>query len=177
MHWAAISKYLAVALLVLLSPELMGQQFLEQVTRNKVKTRKYNLGEEITYQLGSDPDRWYTGEILMIRQEDNGLLLGGQLVQVEDIIALRKPNVAMRVVTTFLVSSAFSSIIAIVFTPSVPTAEFVQWIWINAGVGVVALGANRIFLYKKVRIGNRHKLRLLDLDPLGWGNQEEGMVF
>jgi hypothetical protein len=177
MRWAATFKFMFLVLFGLLGPELMGQQFLEQITKNKVKTRKYNLGEEITYQLGSDPDRWYTGEILLIRQEENALLLGGQFVQVEDIIALRKPNVAMKVITTFLVSSAFSSIIAIVFTPSVPTAEFVQWIWINAGVGVAALAGNRIFLYKKVRIGNRHKLRLLDLDPQGWGNQEEEFVF
>ncbi len=170
MRVAGLIKYTTIVLFSCLFFQADGQQFLEQVTRNKVKTIKYSLGEEITYMLEGEPGRWYSGEILMINHGEDKILFGGQYVDIQEIIAIRKPNVVMGIVTIFFATSAFSSIIAIIFTPSVPTSEFIHWIWINAGVGVLAYGANRLFRHRKVRIGNRHKLRIIDLDPIGFDN-------
>ncbi len=150
-------------LVILVATEAEGQQVLEVVTFSKVKTKKYNLGAELTYELRDEPGRWYTGTLDGFDLDNNQVMIGLNTVAVDNIAAFRQKAILPSIVSKFMMLSGLSSIIAIVFTPGIPTAQFVNWIYINAGLIVAGFTMDRLWRYKKVRFGEKRMLRLLDL--------------
>lgn len=150
--------------LMLLIPALVsGQEVLEIVTFNKVKTRKIYPGEQLTYQTKEEPDRWYSGTLDRLDILNNKITVGLNTISIEDITAFREKAVIPGIVSKFMMISGLSSIIAIVFTPGIPTSQFVNWIYINAGVIIAGFTVDRVWRYKKIKFGNKRMLRLLDL--------------
>ena len=150
-------------LMLVVVSEAEAQQVLEIVTFSKVKTKKINLGSELTYELRDEPGRWYTGTLDGIDLDNNQVLIGLNSVPLENIAAFRQKAIVPSIVSKFMTLSGLSSIIAIVFTPGIPTAQFVNWIYINAGLIVAGFTMDRLWRYKKVRFGEKKMLRLLDL--------------
>lgn len=149
-------------LLLVIPMSVHGQQVLEIVTFRKVKTKKIYPGEQLTYQVREDPG-WYTGTLDRLDLINNRVTIGLNTVSIEDIVAFREKAVIPGIVSKFMMISGFSSILAIVFTPGIPTAQFVNWIYINAGIIVAGFTMDRLWKYKKVKFGHKRMLRLLDL--------------
>ena len=68
---------------------LFGQKVLQMEKSGSLKTKKFYLGDEITYSLRSEPKDFQTAEIREIIVNEQIVQLGPRLINIQDIAALR----------------------------------------------------------------------------------------
>ena len=61
-----------------------GQKVLQMEKRGKAKTKKFYIGDELTYQLEGDKE-WYTEVIQDILVEQNSILFPSRIISIDQI--------------------------------------------------------------------------------------------
>jgi len=133
--------------------------------RGKVKTKKYYLGEEITFQLKGSSD-WYTDVMIDIKVEEEIIVFSERFIKVGDIKTIKSyknarfANYTEKSLYSFGAGWLLFSLGGALVTDEplndltwkVPAA--------SAGLGYLI---KKLFYSRKYRIGKKRKLRLLDL--------------
>lgn len=140
----------------------VAQKFLQIERYGKAQTKKLYIGEDLSYRVKGDKT-WYEGTIQDILVEEKIVLFDQRYVRIEEIVMLRKrlrwPRPIGRQLYTFaggwLLFSAGGTLVG---------WDFGWDTVITAGVAA-ATGflIQKIFKYKKYKIGKRRRLRVLDL--------------
>lgn len=162
-------KYCLLAFLLLLSHSpLSAQKVLQLETYGKLKkTRKYYIGDEVTYQLKGD-DLWYTSVIERILEKEDIIVFKDRFIQLDQIRAiqsLHRRERARHFATTLNVFGVAWSVFALGGSIAVDDFSYRKG---DAITSATALGLGQlikwIFQSKKYRIGRKYRLRALDLD-------------
>lgn len=162
---------LALSILLLSSIFLtnsFGQKVLQMEKRGKVKTKKYYIGQELTYQLKGD-DYWYTERIQDILVNENSILFANRLIHIDNISKIksfRNRGWSKAISTSlFSFSGVFVSLSLIASaTTSWSTGTLV---WLFPAIAVPAgLLIRFLFKSKTYKLGKKRKLRLLDLNVI-----------
>lgn len=144
----------------------IGQQVLQIEKYGSPKTEKIYIGEPITYQLKGD-ERYITAFLEEVRPEDSLLLLGNRYVYVHEISSLRfdRPWAKAAGVSLFWFGIGWSGFAAV--GTALDGDPDTSYRWSDAAVTLTSLGLSfvipRLFRYKTVRLGERRRLRALDL--------------
>ena len=153
---------------------LSAQKVLQLEKSGKVKTQKFYIGDEITYQLAGD-DTWYTAAIVDINPEEGYLLMNGRLVRLMQIVALRSYKsrgwskavgrqllnfgvgwIGFGIADRLIFDDTRQASWSLILVPA-STAFALSWIIPKA------------FQHRTLKLGKRKRLRLLDLSPLPLG--------
>lgn len=145
---------------------LSAQKVLQLEKYGNPKTKKIHIGEVLTYRLAED-DHFTTAYLEDIRVEDGLLQMGEYYVKVDDIAELRYERgwakAAGPSLFWFGIGWSGFSFLGNTFDGDDTTNYSFQ----DAGVTLTSLGFSylipRIFKYKRIKIGKRKRLRLLDL--------------
>lgn len=154
--------YLLIVFILCSTLTTSAQKVLQMEKRGKIKTTKFQLGEELIFRLKGSKE-WYTDIMIDIKVEEKIIVFSERFVKVSDITTLKKYRRGARIAEGSLYSFGaswlgFSLLGTLDGVPlndlawKVPTA--------SAGLGFLI---GRIFRVKKYRIGKRRKLRVLDL--------------
>lgn len=154
---------LAMGLFVVPAP---GQKFLLIETWGSPKTKKIFKGAEISYQLKTD-DVWHTQTIADFIVDKNLIELEDRYVNINDIKALKFQRYFIQGVSTSLFWFGLGwSGFALVGTLTDGDPD-TNYRWSDAIVTGTAISSGwlmgQLLGSKKVKIGKRKKLRLLDL--------------
>lgn len=160
-------------LLLLVSGPIHAQKLLQIEKYGSPRTTKIFIGDPITYQLRG-AEGFHSGYIENIRIEDSLLVLADRYVKVYDIAALRYdrgwPRAAGK--SLFWFGAAWSGFAAAGF--AFDGDKETNYRWADAIVTLSSWGLSlaipRLFEHKTIRMGNRRRLRLLDLrmNPEDW---------
>lgn len=162
-------------ILLCLLPLLLSAQKVVQLEKyGQAKTKKFYIGDELTYQLAND-DYWRTSVISDINPEEGYLLMDGRLVYLNQIIALRsfKSRGWSRALgKQFLNFSGgwlvFGMADRFIFTG--PQRASWELILIPSAVALaLAWIVPKAFKHRNLKLGKRRRLRLLDLTPRPFG--------
>ena len=152
---------------------LWGQKFLQIEKSGSLRTQKIPVGEVLTYRL-EDDETWYTGEIVRLLPEDSIVLFHNRFVGVGQIKAFRYARRAPASLSQSLFWFGLGwSALAIVGTATDDVGKLgvPDYRWSDAAVTGTSVGTSwllpRLFKYRYVRFGQKKRLRILDLDPLG----------
>lgn len=143
-----------------------AQQMLSLEKYGKAKTKKIFSGASFSYQV-KNQEGWYDAVIEGFRMDQNVIVLGDRYVGVEDITALRYPREWPKAVSLSLYTFGVSwSGLALVgtLTDGDPNTNY-RWSDAIVSGTSLALGFafSRIGPFRKIRIGDRRKLRLVDV--------------
>jgi len=142
-----------------------AQKVLQMEKRGKIKTKKYYLGEEITFQLKGGSD-WYTDVMVDIKVEEEIIVFSERFVKVKDIKTIKSYKNAR------LVNSAEKGLYSfgtgwLLFSlgGALVTGEPLNDLTWKVPVASAGLGflIKKLFYTRKYRIGKRRRLRVLDL--------------
>ncbi len=157
-------------LLAFCTTATQAQRILQLEKRNSTKTIKFRMGDELTYRLAEDDD-WYTAFIEDIQPELGIVLLGNRLVEIESIVALRFdrswPKGLERQFYNFGLGWAVFATLDKFVLDLDALGEEPSWgfVLIPAAAFVVSgFIIGKVFEHKKVKIGKRRRLRLLDME-------------
>ena len=156
--------YIAIAL-VLSSAAVQAQKVLQIERYGSPKTKKYFIGDVLTYQL-KDDDTWYEGEIVDVNADDNIVVFHNRYARVEDIRAFRYDNPQKWSKPLGVNLIRFSG--GWVFYSLIDILDFGNpfgWSAVIVPVTSLTLGCllPKIFKYKVVKFGGRKRLRALNL--------------
>ncbi len=145
---------------------LQGQKFMQIETYGSPKTKKLFKGAEISYQL-KDQDTWHTQTIEDFLVDRNLLVLEDRYVNINDIAALKFQRGFVQGVSASLLWFGIGwSGFALVGTLTDGDPE-THYEWSDAIVTATAISSswlmNKLLGTRKVKIGKRKKLRMLDL--------------
>lgn len=146
--------------------DVSAQKIIQMEKANSLKTRKFQLGEELTFSLRSTPDQFITREIVDVYPDLGQVQFSSGLIPVGDIAAIRYPGsnrwakqVGLQMWIAAGLYVGYSVLDAAIYRRS-PTPE-------QYYIPVLALGTGAVFRFtipeKKHRIEGRRRLRLLDL--------------
>lgn len=145
---------------------LPAQKVLQIEKYGSPKTEKIQIGSVIDYRLTGE-EAFREGYIEDIRVEDSLIVFGDRYVNVHDIAELRFPRSWGKTVGTSLMifGGSWSGFALLGYaTDGNPETSYSGR---DAAVTVVAAGLGyalaKLVRYRKVRIGKRYRLRLLDL--------------
>ncbi|MEM9820601.1 MAG: hypothetical protein AAF985_05995 [Bacteroidota bacterium] len=145
-----------------------GQKVLQMEKYGKAKTKKYFIGDVLTYQLEGD-DLWYTEVIQDILVEEESLLFPSRLIPIDQIRKIKsfKNRRWSRALGTslFLFSGGFMglSLIAAATTSFTLGTNF----WLFPAIAVpLGFLVRWIFKSKTYKLGKKRKLRVLDLNVI-----------
>lgn len=161
-HWLLLGM-----LLTLVSMEdVTAQKLIQMEKANSLKTRKFHLGEELTFSLRSTPDQFLTREIVDVYPDLGQVQFSSGLIPVGDIAAIRYPGSnrwAKQVGLQLWIAAGLYvgySVLDVAIYQRSPTAE-------QYYIPVLALGTGAVFRFtipeRKHRIEGRRRLRLLDI--------------
>ena len=149
-----------------------GQKVLQMEKRGKAKTKKFYIGDELTYQLEGDKE-WYTEVIQDILVEQNSILFPSRIISIDQIRKIKtfKNRRRSRALSTslFVFSGGFVSLSLIV-------AATTSWslgtnFWLFPAIAVpTGLLIRWIFNSKTYKLGKKRKLRVLDLNIVPYQN-------
>lgn len=155
-------------LLLIAAPLLLAAQKVLQIERyGSPKTQKIYIGDPLYFQLKSD-DYFRLAYIEDMRPQDSLLVLADRYVNIYDIAALRYERSWPRAAgySFFLFGAGWSGIAAIGYaTDRNPDTSYR---WADAIVTLsswsLAFALPKLFANKTIKLGDRRRLRLLDLD-------------
>lgn len=159
-------RLFTLLLLLSFSFALSAQKVLQIEKYGSPKTEKIHIGSVIDYRLSGE-DSFRQGYIEDIRVEDSLIVFGDRYVNVYDIAELRFPRGWGKVVGTSLMifGGSWSGLALLGYsTDGDPETSYSAR---DAAVTVVSAGLGyalaKLVRYRKVRVGKRYRLRLLDL--------------
>jgi hypothetical protein len=145
---------------------LTAQKVLQIEKYGSPKTEKIHIGSVIDYRLEGE-ENFREGYIEDIRVEDSLIVFGDRYVNVHHIAELRFPRSWGKVVGTSLMifGGSWSGLALLGYaTDGDPETNYSTT---DAAVTVVSAGLGyalaKLVRYRKVRVGKRYRLRLLDL--------------
>ncbi|MCB0641218.1 MAG: hypothetical protein KDC44_06240 [Phaeodactylibacter sp.] len=154
-------------LLLLFGTQALSAQLLLQLeTVGKVKTKKFQIGETLTYRLQGS-DQWEEGTIENLIYGDNLVVFNNRYTPVDQIVALRsfQPQSWSKPLSYSLYSfgaawSLFSAGAAIV-----DKNDPYSWgdLAVTGTSMALGLAIQQLFKKRDYRIGKRRRLRILDL--------------
>ncbi len=150
---------------------LFSQKVLQIERYGKAKTEKIFIGEPLTFQIKELGEPvWYTAVVEDLFVEDSVLLLGPRYIHLKNIEALKYergwPTLANRTLLTFGLSwSGFAFIGTLTDNDS-----STNYRWSDAAVTgtsiLLAIALPKLFGTRKVKLGKRKRLRMLNLNPV-----------
>ena len=158
---------LLLMLALLAASPLWGQRVMQIERYGNPKSRKIFIGEEITYRLKNDKT-WYTRAIEDYRLDQNMIVAADRYIKVDEIAALRYergwPRVLGRQLFWFGTGWSFYGLVGFAVDGNPNT----HYRWADAIVTgtswTTALLLPKIFKYKKIKINDRRRLRLVDIN-------------
>ncbi len=161
------AKLLLFTLCILLTGHyLSAQQMLSLEKYGSPKTKKFLAGQGISYQLKGQ-EGWFDSVIEGFRMDQNSIILGDRYVKVDDISMLRFqrswPKATSISLYTFGVSWSGLALVG-TLTDGNPSTNY-RWSDAVISGTSLALGFafSRIGPFRKIKIGDRRKLRLIDV--------------
>lgn len=154
-------------LLLLCACTVLSAQKILQIERyGKPQSERFFIGDMLTYQLRGD-DFFREGYIEDFRVSDSLIVFGDRYVKVDEIEMLRFPRQWSRVAGTSLMvfGGAWSGFALVGYaTDKDPDTQYSTRDAVISGAAVATgFGLQKLFPFKKVRLGKRARLRLLDL--------------
>jgi len=143
---------------------LTAQKVLQLEKYGKAKTEKLFIGDEFTYKLKDSP-QWHTAVIEDLHIEQNKIVLAYGFIELEQIEALRfyRPGVNAAGKSLFVFGTSWSFF---AFVGGLTSSEH-DYRWSDAAVTgtsyLLAWSIPKLFGHKKFKIGERKRLRMLDL--------------
>lgn len=154
-----------VFILLMACVPCFGQKLLQLEKAGSLKTMRFYIGDEITFQLFNDDVGWYTRTIYDIDVENRTLVLENYVLPIDSISMLQLPkSKAWQTIGTALqyggVGLAISSV-----SISIVQDQPLDWTGIGTSLGSAALGTAMKYgmRKKKFKIGKNKRLRVLDL--------------
>lgn len=141
-----------------------AQKVLQMEKKGKIKTKKYYLGEELTFQLKGGSD-WYTDVMMDIKVEKEIIVFSERFVKVSDIKTIKSYKNARFANTTEKSLYSFGAawlLISLGGTLDGGTLNDLTWKVPATSVGLGFL-IKKLFYTRKYRIGKYRRLRALDL--------------
>ena len=155
--------YCLIAILIFTVLPSQAQKVLQMERRGKIKTKKYYLGEELTFRLKGSRE-WITDVMMDIKVEEDLIIFSERYVKVSDIKVIKKKRrqaiVMERSLYIFAGSWVFYSLVGAAFDDGDLTDLTWQVPASSTGLGFLI---RRIFYVKKYRMGKRRRLRVLDI--------------
>lgn len=158
-------RFLFIALFLVTANLLAAQKFLQMERVGKVKVKKYYIGDDLTYRINDD-DTWYSGTIQDLKVDEGIILFENRFVRIEDIRVIRKRRTWSRAVgrnmynfaAGWLLFSAGGTLVGWDF----------EWdsVLIPAAAASTGFLIQKLFKYKRYKIGKKRRLRMLDLTLL-----------
>lgn len=139
-----------------------AQKVLQIERFGSAKTKKIYIGEEINYRIKGDKT-WYTGVIQDLLIDENIILLQERYIRIDDIEIIRERKTWSKPMGRQLYNFAGGWLL---FSAG---GTLVGWSFgwdtvIIAGSAVLTgFLIQKIFKYKKYKIGKKRRLRMLDL--------------
>lgn len=157
-------SYLFLFLFLLSVLPAHAQKVLQIEKRGKIKTKKYYLGEELTFQLKGGSD-WYTDVMIDIKVEDKIIVFSERFVKVNDIKTIKSyKNASFANRTEKSLYSFGTAWLLFSLGGTLAGEPLNDLAWkvpaTSAGLGFLI---KRLFYTRKYRIGKKRRLRVLDL--------------
>lgn len=154
-------------LFIAFATTLSAQKVLQLETYgNLKKTRKYYIGDEVTYQLKGD-DLWYTLPVERIIEAENIIVFRDRFIKIDQIQAIKSfhnRDRSRRFATTLNVFGIAWSVFALGGSIAVDDFSYRKG---DAITSATALGLGHlikwVFKSKKYKMGRKYRLRTLDL--------------
>lgn len=143
---------------------LSGQKLLQIEKSGTLKTERFYIGDEVTFQLADD-DGWYTRTIQDINVEANMLIFPKGSVNINDIQKVRtfkNRNWSRALNINALYGSASFVVLSLLGTLA-DVALTMATLTIPASTIIVTSVIRFVFRHKTHRMGKRKRLRVLDL--------------
>lgn len=160
-------RYLSLLLFFLLSlVNGYGQKVLQMEKYGKAKTKKYYIGEVLTFQLEGD-DYWYTEAIQDILVAENSVLFTNRVVKIDQIRKIKsfKNRRWSRGLSNNLFSFAGGFLGLSLLADATTSWEVGSAVWVLPTIAVVTgLLVRWLFRSKTYKLGKKRKLRVLDLN-------------
>ncbi len=141
-----------------------AQKVLQMEKRGKIKTKKFQLGEELTFRL-KDSKEWRTDVMIDIIVKEKLIVFAGGMVKVDDIKKIKSlKNARTAIVTERSLYSFGLSWLLFSLGGTLAGEPLNDLAW-KVPVTSVGLGflIRKIFYSRKYKIGKKRKLRVLDL--------------
>ena len=157
---------LCFLLLLFCLPSGMTQKLLLIERRGSPVTQRIEMYEELTFQLKDDHVGWYTRTIYDMDVNGQLILLGNAWVAIGDIdrIKLKRQRTLVNILGGALQAGGISMFFGDVWYTLAGNPEFSQggmeFGLINFAVGT---GVRKLFAPIKYKIGNKRRLRVVDL--------------
>ncbi len=143
-----------------------AQKFLVVERSGTARTKRFNVYDEITFQLKDDNKGWYKRQILDLNANAQLILLGDTWIPIADITRIRMPNQRLWA-TIFggaLQGGGVSMILGDLWYTIRGNPEFTQggmeFGLLNMAVGT---GVRLLFGPIKYKLGNKTRLRVIDV--------------
>lgn len=161
---------LLAALLVLALPKATAQKVLQIERYGSTKTKRFTLGDELTFSLKSAPRQYYTREIVDLYPDVQTILFPDGAVAIGDIAAIRFPGsnrwakaIAAQLLN-FTIVGAFYSLLDSAINQRAPAA----FQYYAVGGSLVGWAILWFLIPERVtRMSERRRLRILDLTFYG----------
>lgn len=156
--------YLLLFLFAFSISPTQAQKVLQIEKRGKVKTKKINVGEELTYRLKGSSE-WNTEVITDIKVEEGLLVFSNQFVKVSDIRTIKSYKTARMANNAEKSLYSFGAAWLLFSLGGTLAGEPLNDLTWQVPVSSALLGftIKKLFSTRKYRIGKRRRLRLLDL--------------
>jgi hypothetical protein len=142
---------------------LFAQKMLILEQTNKAQTKKYFIGDAITFRFDGPEKYWYTRRITDILPEGNSLLLDNYLVKVDEIGYIKRPpggfsRLVGGAIFTFGASLTFAATMAVLFRDREQNYPLAY------GIAAGSLVTGRIILRKrKLPLGDKYRLKAIEV--------------
>lgn len=158
------TSYLLFFLFFFLVLPAHGQKVLQMEKRGKVKTKKYYLGEELTFKLKGGTD-WYTDVMMDIKVEEEIIVFSERFVKVGDIKTIKSYKNARFANRTEKSLYSFGAAWLLFSLGGTLAGEPLNDLTWKVPTSSVALGflIKKLFYTRKYKIGKKRRLRVLDL--------------
>lgn len=152
------------AFFLFLSPSLISQKVLQIERYGKAKTEKIYIGQTIFIQTKQHPDYWLESVIEDMLPDAQAIVLHDRIIQIKDITAMkfRKVSKAKSIGRSLQYSAVIPAVYEVIFGSINPPIDW-RGVAIFSG-GAFTLGSlARLLPPKKIKFGNKKRLRVLDL--------------
>ena len=154
-----------VILLILIVQDVSAQQYLLIEKAGNPRTERIKIYDELTFQL-KDEDVWYTRQILGLNADAQLIQLGDSWLPLSDItrIHLKRQRAWANVIGGALQGGGASMILTDLWFTIRNQHFLTEGGWefglVNIGVGTLV---RSLFSPIKYKLGNKHRLRIVDL--------------